>query len=173
MFSAGLQRFCTTNPSADILWSSLYLVGNLWQDQDASHRNRIGSTDRVGSTGGHWETVTGSYLVPFGSGLGFQVSMRPFFHKFFVQVMKKISFSQVWWLWSNIIFILTLSLMIWWSQVYFNWKFGLNDPKKFDDPRYSIILVIRWTLIIQSLRWYLHLRWSCLLCCYIQDNKYQ
>ena len=32
------------------------------------------------------------------------------------------------------------------------WTF--NDPKEFDDPRYSMFPVMRWTLIIQSLRWY-------------------
>ena len=74
--------------------------------------------------------------------------------------MKKISFIQVWWLWSNSIFKLTLSFMIWWSQGHFKWKYestDFNEPKEFDDPRYWIIPVIRWTLIIQSLRWYLHL----------------
>ena len=39
------------------------------------------------------------------------------------------------------------------------WTF--NDPKEFDDPRYSMFPVMRWTLIIQSLWWYPHLRWSC------------
>ena len=38
--------------------------------------------DHLGSTGGHWETISGSFLVLFGSGLEpwrFQVSMRPIF----------------------------------------------------------------------------------------------
>ena len=33
---------CITTPCAHILWSSLYVVGNLWQDKDASVGNRIG-----------------------------------------------------------------------------------------------------------------------------------
>ena len=51
-----------------------------------------------------------------------------------------------------------------WSEglsVISNESMDFNDRKEFDDPRYSMIPVIRWTLIIQSLRWYLHLRWSC------------
>ena len=33
---------CITTPCAHILWSSLYVVGNLWQDKDASVGNQIG-----------------------------------------------------------------------------------------------------------------------------------
>ena len=47
-------------------------------------------------------------------------------------------------------------------RVISNESMDFNDPKKLDDPRYSMIPVIWWTLIIQSLRWYPHLRWSCL-----------
>ena len=39
----------------------------------------------------------------------------------------------------------------------------LNDPKEFDDRSYSMIPVIWRTLITQSLRWYLHLRWPRLI----------
>ena len=33
---------CITHPCARILWSSLFVVGNLWQDQDAYVGNRTG-----------------------------------------------------------------------------------------------------------------------------------
>ena len=54
-----------TTPCADIFWSSLYVVTNLWQDQDPSIGTKI---DHSGSTGSHWETISGSSF-PSGSGL--------------------------------------------------------------------------------------------------------
>ena len=52
---------------------------NLRQDQDASAGNRIGpnSTTLIGSTGGHWETIGGSFSIPFGSGLEVQSQYAP------------------------------------------------------------------------------------------------
>ena len=44
-------------------------------------------------------------------------------------------------------------LWAWWNlMIISNESMDFNDPKEFDDPRYSMIPVIRWTLIIQSLR---------------------
>ena len=58
--------------------------------------------------------------------------------------------------------VLRWVLWAWWKMMIIsNECMDFNDPKEFDYPRYSMIPVIRWTLIIQSLRWYLHLRWSC------------
>ena len=55
-------------------------MGNLWQDQDAYVGNRIGpnSTTYIGITEGHWETISGSFSIPFGSGSEVP-SMRPIF----------------------------------------------------------------------------------------------
>ena len=33
--------------------------------------------DHVGSTGGHWETISGSFSIPFGSGLKVQSQCAP------------------------------------------------------------------------------------------------
>ena len=35
-------------------------------------------------------------------------------------------------------------------RVISNESVDFNDPKEFDDPRYTMIPVIRWTLIIQK-----------------------
>ena len=57
------------------------------------------------------------------------------------------------------------------KKICLSWSDGLRvksnesmdfyHPKEFDDPRYSMIPVIPWTLIIQSLRWYLHCFFVC------------
>ena len=54
-------------------------------------------------------------------------------------------------------------LWVWWIlMIIANESMDFNDPKEFYDPRHSMIPVIRWTLIVHSLRRYLHLQWSCL-----------
>ena len=60
-------------------------MGNLGQDQDASVGNRI-----LGSTGGHWETISASFSISFGSGLEV-----PSQYASVVQFMTKISFIKV------------------------------------------------------------------------------
>ena len=71
-----------------------------------------------------------------------------------IQLMSELSSIQVWWLWSNSIFKLTSSFMIWWSSGSFQMKVLTLMIQ-----RNSMIPVIRWILIFQSLRWYP--RWSC------------
>ena len=73
LFSAGLEPLWMTTPCAHILWSSLYEVWNFRQDQDASVGNRIGpnlTTYRVLEAIG--KTISGSFSIPFGSGLEVQ-----------------------------------------------------------------------------------------------------
>ena len=113
-----------TIPCADILWSSCSresLVGPrcfCWKPNSTKF-------DHLG-TGGHWKTISGSFSIPFGSGLEFKVSLH--------------------------LLLSCFSLMIW---------MDFNDPKEFDDPRYSMIPGIysmikrkyqleEWTLIIQK-----------------------
>ena len=74
--------------------------------------------DHLGSIWGHWETVSGSFLIPFGSGLEVP------------------------------------------SQYASNFSFSSSYRRTIYEGD-SMIPVIPWTLIIQSLRWYLHLRWCC------------
>ena len=72
---------CITNPCTRMLLSSLYEVGNLWQDQDASVGNQIGPNwtkfDHVGTTGGNWETISGSFSISFRSKLEVQSQCAP------------------------------------------------------------------------------------------------
>ena len=62
-FLESLAVQCITTPCALILWSSLYEV---WQDQDASVGYQIGP-NLTTNTGGHWETMSSSFSISFGS----------------------------------------------------------------------------------------------------------
>ena len=71
---------CITTPFAHILWSSLYVVGNLWQDQDASVGNRIGSNSTtLGVMEAIEKPLVAAFLSYFEVCWRFNVSMRPIF----------------------------------------------------------------------------------------------
>ena len=110
----------------------------------------------LGSIRGDWETVSGSFLIPLEVVWRFQVSMRPIFPSPSKVLFKSDDCDRI---------IFSNWHCLSWSdglRVISNESMAFNDPKKFDDLRYSMILVIQRTLIIQSLWWCSHLRWSSL-----------
>ena len=109
-------------------------------------------------------------------GWRFKVSVRPIFPSRHGTIYEDDEFYSSLMICDLIVFS-NLNCLSWSDglRVISNESMDFNDPKKFDGLRYSMIPVIQWTLIIQSLRRYPHLRWSCLTsnhCTTGFDNHY-
>ena len=71
-FIESLLVRCITTPCAHILWSSLYVVGNLWQDQVASVGNWFGPN----ATTAIWKPLVAAFLSHLEVGWRFKVSVH-------------------------------------------------------------------------------------------------
>ena len=96
-FIESLPVQCITTPRAHILWSSLYVVGNIWQDQDASVGNRIGPNSTMqGVLEAIGKPLVAAFLSHLEVSWRFKVSVRLLYcFLAVVQLMNKIGFLQV------------------------------------------------------------------------------
>ena len=76
---------CITNPSARILWGSLYVVGNLGQDQDHPWVISFFSTRY------HIDTIWGFFLNTIRYPYHIRASKKTFFFRNFLQIFSKFS----------------------------------------------------------------------------------
>ena len=139
--------WCITTPCAHFVELSLRSGESLAGTGCFGRKSNWTKFDHSGSTGGHWETISGSFSIPFGSGLKVQSQCAPIIPSPCSTIYEEDKFYS--------------SLMIVIFSVFSNshclsWSDGLrvilNERWTLMIQRNLMIPCIQWTLIIQTLQ---------------------